>query len=498
MTREEAIKVVRNIYQTDAEKEALETLIPELKESEDERIIKTLQEYVKTRNWNLGGPTQDEVLAWLEKQKYDRMKPIYDARESFESALEKAWNDYHNGYENVDKLEDNYVQCAHAKGFREGYLFGIEKQEGRKPEQYSPLCNTIKDKIQEYVVNHFVTDTVVKTDVKSIVKAMEEGVRLGKEEQEPGDNETEVQKAYREGKNAGRKEVFDHPEYYGLQLRRMYDYETGERNLEWSEEDKRMLAVISYKISQHQGNDEQSLFTPDEAEFICETEDKLKSLRPQPKQERNEEDEKVRKWLLEYFYLHRDDLRGASVTSMEILSFLENRPGNGKACDVDEFSLTLRNCLSADSELTDEQADTFVRAYGEDLYKVALGEMKSGADIYDIEEYRNEVKFDPKPGEKFWVRCKTDKSENRWFEKGDERPGYAVTDANGFMTYIVHLNIDGNGNCVSWQGKKKFLETFDIVDEKTVEQWPKLSNCKHDCRTCFARCLYRKERNPEQ
>lgn len=71
MTREEAIKVVRNIYQTDAEKEALETLIPELKESEDERIIKTLQKYVKTRNWNLGGPTQDEVLAWLEKQKYD-------------------------------------------------------------------------------------------------------------------------------------------------------------------------------------------------------------------------------------------------------------------------------------------------------------------------------------------------------------------------------------------------------------------------------------------
>ena len=134
MTREEAIKVVRNIYQTDAEKEALETLIPELKESEDERIIKTLQEYVKNRNWSLNGPTQDEVLAWLEKQKYDRMKPIYDARESFESALEKAWNDHHNGYENVDKLEDDYVQCAHAKGFREGYLFGIEKQERQKPQ----------------------------------------------------------------------------------------------------------------------------------------------------------------------------------------------------------------------------------------------------------------------------------------------------------------------------------------------------------------------------
>ena len=460
MTREEAIKVVRNIYQTDAEKEALETLIPELKESEDERIIKTLQEYVKSRNWNLGGPTQDEVLAWLEKQKYDRMKPIYDARESFESALEKAWNDYHNGYENVDKLEDDYVQCAHAKGFREGYLFGIEKQERQKPEQYSPLCNTIKDKIQEYVVNHFVTDTVVKTDIKSIVKAMEEGVRLGKEEQKPGDNETEVQKAYREGKNAGRKEVFDHPEYYGLQPRRMYDYETGERNPEWGEKDEKTInELCDIIVSNAKNGYLGGYYAPDLIE-------KLKSLHHQPKQEWSEEDEKVRKWLLEYFYLHRDDLRGASVTSMEILSFLDNHPGKDKACDVDEFSLTLRNCLSADSELTDEQADTFARAYGEDLYKVAIGEMKSGADRHDIEEYRNETKFNPKPGEKFWVRCKTNKTVNLWFDKDDERPAYAVTDPSGIITYIVHIKKDGTGNCVSYQNKEKFLETFDILESK--------------------------------
>ena len=49
---------------------------------------------------------------------------------------------------------------------------------------------------------------------------------------------------------------------------------------EWSEKEKKMLAVISYKISQHQGNDERSLFTPDEAEFIDGMEDKLKSLKP--------------------------------------------------------------------------------------------------------------------------------------------------------------------------------------------------------------------------
>ena len=55
--------------------------------------------------------------------------------------------------------------------------------EKHKEFHYSPLCNTIKDKIREYIANHFIADTVVKTDMKSIVNAMEEGVRLGKEEQ---------------------------------------------------------------------------------------------------------------------------------------------------------------------------------------------------------------------------------------------------------------------------------------------------------------------------
>lgn len=269
MTREEAIKVVRNIYQTDAEKEALETLIPELKESEDERIIKTLQEYVKTRNWNLGGPTQDEVLAWLERQK--EKEHICDSTQ-----------------------------------FDEGFKTGLE---------------------------------------------------IGLRKQKECDNETEVQKSYREGMNAGRKEVFDHPEYYGLQLRRMYDYETGERNPEWSEED-----------------------------------------------------EKVRKWLLEYFYLHRDDLRGASVTSMEILSFLGG---------------------------------------------------------HDTEEYRDEEEFNPKPGEKFWVRCKTEKSENHWFDKDDERPAYAARGKKG-TTYLVCFDKDGDKSSPGlwYLDQERLFHDFDILESK--------------------------------
>lgn len=54
-------------------------------------------------------------------------------------------------------------------------------------------------------------------------------------EQKPveGDNETEIQKAFREGKSAGRQEVFDHPEEYGLQKE--------QKPAEWSEEDERTL-----------------------------------------------------------------------------------------------------------------------------------------------------------------------------------------------------------------------------------------------------------------
>ena len=116
---------------------AIQRIFPELRESEDEitrkRLINLIRELasatvpIMTGGYFIDGQDK-KYVAYLEKQKYDRMKPIYDARESFESALEKAWNDYHNGYENVDKLEDDYVECAHAKGFREGYLFGIEKQ----------------------------------------------------------------------------------------------------------------------------------------------------------------------------------------------------------------------------------------------------------------------------------------------------------------------------------------------------------------------------------
>ena len=73
MTREDAIKIVRNICQTDAEKEALATLIPELRESEDERIRKDIIAFLQSMNSHCD-PAQDwdlrnRWLPYLEKQK---------------------------------------------------------------------------------------------------------------------------------------------------------------------------------------------------------------------------------------------------------------------------------------------------------------------------------------------------------------------------------------------------------------------------------------------
>lgn len=70
MTREEAIKIVQSAtVWTDEERDALAMLIPELAESEDERIRKHLIEIVETYWGKTNEPGKAADLAWLEKQK---------------------------------------------------------------------------------------------------------------------------------------------------------------------------------------------------------------------------------------------------------------------------------------------------------------------------------------------------------------------------------------------------------------------------------------------
>ena len=87
MTREEALKLVRENYPhfgttepwLDLEK-ALATLIPELAESEDERIRRTLVEYFGPKvqlDFVRGVPIQ-KIRDWLEKQKEPKPLPPFD------------------------------------------------------------------------------------------------------------------------------------------------------------------------------------------------------------------------------------------------------------------------------------------------------------------------------------------------------------------------------------------------------------------------------------
>ena len=74
MERKEAIEIIKKNYPDSSFtmlREALETLIPELKESEDERISKALIEHFACSHSSMypyKGFTKKQILAWLEKQ----------------------------------------------------------------------------------------------------------------------------------------------------------------------------------------------------------------------------------------------------------------------------------------------------------------------------------------------------------------------------------------------------------------------------------------------
>ena len=199
-------------------------MFPELRESEDERIIRAIIDalYSHTNSINLlssRGYQMENIEAWLEKQKYDRMKPVYDNQDSFESALEKAWKDYNDsGARTVDGCEDNYVECAHAKGFREGYLFGIEKQKEQKPTSFYTPYNP-----DEYEAVEVGNATCLRRKEQKPAEVIKDRRQIA----------LMIEDSRRCGVIEGRKQVIDNPGKYGLQ-----------KPAEWSEEDEKMIDAM--------------------------------------------------------------------------------------------------------------------------------------------------------------------------------------------------------------------------------------------------------------
>lgn len=92
MTREEAIKAIKAWDFLDKdEKEAIETLIPELVESEDEKISREITEFILTHRLDEPNDIEDtnSWLVWLGKQ--GEQKAILDELEMTLSVSEDAY-----------------------------------------------------------------------------------------------------------------------------------------------------------------------------------------------------------------------------------------------------------------------------------------------------------------------------------------------------------------------------------------------------------------------
>ena len=116
MEREEAIKIVKSHYPANKQmlNEALEFLIPELKESEDEKIKETLIDYFKTYKKQeecgiktfFGIPT-DNIIAWLEKQGEKKVPSIdFKAKDCYVSKVDGKIHDM--TYNPADKVKPKF------------------------------------------------------------------------------------------------------------------------------------------------------------------------------------------------------------------------------------------------------------------------------------------------------------------------------------------------------------------------------------------------------
>lgn len=258
MTREEAIKIIRDTYHTDTEFEALKVLIPEFQESEDERIGKFICSIIDNLEpKDFVGVKKMNVLAWLEKQK--EQKPItinQDEKEFLADEITAFLCNYDKEFDGEDPVPSEVAEHF--------YLLGKQAQEQKPSDVIDPFSNA------------------------NFVRGYESGYADAKREQKPVDD-----KAFEEWIDGWYNE-HHRDGYITMDEREFKNFCRGIRNMyqqkpaEWSEEDKQNYKVICSIIHGTYVIETQ------------ETQDKLlswlKSLKPQPMQEQkpaewNEEDE---------------------------------------------------------------------------------------------------------------------------------------------------------------------------------------------------------------
>jgi len=299
MTREEAINEIRTwAIPSEKGREVLETLIPELAESEDERIRKCIGMAltdVDEQRFKDFGTTLKNCLAYLEKQKEQKPVECIEFDNEFEkqvshllaSVLNGEW-EYNEGfvkhaaqsllgYANHElELDGKALLYTADKSYQIGFRDGVASV---KPAEWS---KSDKDVLM---------DAICATD------------KLGNNEVY-NKNNPNLANAFRVAKDW----LKNLPKRFNLQPKQ-----------EWSEEDEKDVAHIIRILDDCYAYGKHDLSKTDHENLVGT----LKSLRLQPKLEWSEEDEHRRdgviQWLREYqakFNLKYDSLSIESIESL--------------------------------------------------------------------------------------------------------------------------------------------------------------------------------------
>lgn len=296
MKREEALKLVKSMPRTIDEQEALRTLIPELRESEDERMIKSMTRLVKAF-YDCNFPTpegfeREDMLTWIERQK--EPLPVPDKFSGLKSLMLQYLQSA------VNRKDDTEIE-SDTDLFGRKILDYVWKQDEKQKEQKPSIDEIIK----RAKMNHEKALMETKESVERTIEnyMLKESLHISETCKKNPDSFTSEQKPaeWSEEDEALLKEIVSFFKDGTVKLQHDLDLYAGflenrfkslcpQPKHEWSEEDSRILynviAYVGYAAGQRGVRDD----------LFKEANGWLKSLPErfnlQPKQEWSEEDSK--------------------------------------------------------------------------------------------------------------------------------------------------------------------------------------------------------------
>ena len=248
---DEALKRAKAAMDIAADKDLVggvaRTIFPELKESEDERVIRTLFSLCKDHDW-LNGATKEECLNWLEKQK-ESLHITESCKENADSFTSQCGD---NRFELIDKAKRDIIAKTNIESspdemkvlgsflFRAWQMGWLGKYDVIVPEQKPVEIHIDNPNIQKFDPDVKVTTSDSSASGDELLYVSNKSYNIG----------------YRDGKRDAQKPA------------------------EWSEEDEEnMQAICTYL------QDYPRLAKINDAKRFNEYCDWLKSLRPQSKEE---------------------------------------------------------------------------------------------------------------------------------------------------------------------------------------------------------------------